>query len=282
MVRQCRGQALCTQQTMLSPTQFTVLESSTGSHPSLHILLGITAKASNKTRHFQAFLCWINYGRVNGGEEHKVSFLLTQEIMQFTWHRTMVVIITHYKYKILYSAELVKMGQELLQKALLASPLKSTAVTGWFTEELLILEDPRVGRQLHSGLTHLPAQNAFSSLQSDTEGGGGRGGALIRGADIHRARTLCETQVSHTHQLMRREPVRPRHSLFPSLNIPLQEQRGHRPICSTTSSYGPSTMQHARNSAPQIQRPMEERRPPPGCCLHSSYHPPGNQRAHGG
>lgn len=45
--------------------------------------------------------------------------------MQFTWHHTMVVIITHYKYKILCSAELVKMGQELLQKALLASPLKS-------------------------------------------------------------------------------------------------------------------------------------------------------------
>lgn len=29
----------------------------------------------------------------------------------------------------------------------------------------MILEDPRVGRQLRSGLIHLPAQNAFSSLQ---------------------------------------------------------------------------------------------------------------------
>lgn len=56
-------------------------------------------------------------GSIMGGsmvEEDQVSFLLTPEIMQFTWHHTMVVIISHHKYKIRCSAELVKRGQELL------------------------------------------------------------------------------------------------------------------------------------------------------------------------
>lgn len=113
------------------------------------------------------------------------------------------------------------------------------------------------------------------ACRAGTEGGGGRGGALIT-RSRHSPSTYSVRDPGLTHQLMRREPVRPGHSPFPSLNTPLQEQGTHRPICST-SSYGPSTMQHARNSALRIQRPTEERKPLPGCCLHSSYYPPGNR-----
>lgn len=89
-------------------------EWSTGSHPLHTPQLGSLPQPATKPDTSGAYFCWINYGRVSGGEEDKDSFLLTQEMMQFTWHHTMAVIITYYKYKILCLAELVKMGQELL------------------------------------------------------------------------------------------------------------------------------------------------------------------------
>lgn len=139
----------------------------------------------------RAYFCWIGGGGQTGGEGGIDSSLLTQQTMQFTWHHTVVVIITHYKYKTLHLAGLVKMGQELLREAVLL--LQSCP-----RDDCRFPSIPEVEGSLALASSTSTAQKAFSSLlhreqRREGEEGGGVGTDRRGGVgDPHSEHTFSE------------------------------------------------------------------------------------------
>lgn len=109
-----------------------------GSSRSWHRAQGLTQRGSSyleslpkpptKLDTSRAYFCWITRGWGRERRRRGHGFLSVNSADNVvTWHHTKDVIITYYKYKTLCSAELVKMGQELLEKAVRASLFKSAA-----------------------------------------------------------------------------------------------------------------------------------------------------------
>lgn len=94
-------------------------------HPTPCIFRGLRPKPLTKTRHFRAHFCWISEGREATEGEGESSFQQTQQIMLFTWHHTVVVIITHPHYKSFVLCQACENGSSYFER--LCWPLLSKA-----------------------------------------------------------------------------------------------------------------------------------------------------------